>query len=154
MRQKCVKNASEMRQKCVKIIGKRGTLQNASEMHQNCVKNASKMRGTPLGESTFWTIPIEIRHIHAQHEEIRHHLCGPSRWPLHLCRQTSTKFGPIQIKGVAVSFRYAFITCLHTQQNKGVCIFLFNLGCLTSTIRRAELLFIHGIASLQKGDCP
>ena len=24
-------------------------------MRQNCVKNASKMRGTPLGENTFWT---------------------------------------------------------------------------------------------------
>ena len=26
-------------------------------MRQKCVKNASKMRGTPLGENTFWTIP-------------------------------------------------------------------------------------------------
>ena len=32
-------------------------VRNASEMRQICVKNASKMRGTPLGENTFWTIP-------------------------------------------------------------------------------------------------
>ena len=25
---------------------------------EKCVKNASKMRGTPLAENTFWTIPI------------------------------------------------------------------------------------------------
>ena len=36
-----------MRQKCVKNLGKIGTFQ-----------NASKVRGTPLGENTFWTIPI------------------------------------------------------------------------------------------------
>ena len=45
-----VRNASEMRQKMRQIgscfIGKRGTFQ-----------NASKMRGTPLRENTFWTIP-------------------------------------------------------------------------------------------------
>ena len=58
MRQKCVRNASKMRQNGSCFIGKRGTLQNVSEMRQNCVKNASKMRGTPLGENTFWTIPI------------------------------------------------------------------------------------------------
>ena len=50
IRQKCVKNAS-----C--FIGQRGTFQNASEMRQNYVKNVSKMRGTPLGENTFWTMP-------------------------------------------------------------------------------------------------
>ena len=44
------KNASEIRQKCVKIIGKRGTFQ-----------DASKMCGTPLGENTFWTIPKHIQ---------------------------------------------------------------------------------------------
>ena len=51
------KNASEMRQNGPCFIGKRGTFQNASEMRQISVKNASKMRGTPLGENTFWTIP-------------------------------------------------------------------------------------------------
>ena len=29
-----------------------------SKMRQTRVKNASKMRGTPLRENTFWTIPI------------------------------------------------------------------------------------------------
>ena len=57
-RQKCVRNALKMRQNGSCFIGKRGTFQNASEMRQNCVKNASKMCGTPLGENTFWTIPI------------------------------------------------------------------------------------------------
>ena len=57
MRQKCVRNASKMRQNGSCFIGKRGTFQNAADMRQNCVKNASKMRGTPLGEDTFWTIP-------------------------------------------------------------------------------------------------
>ena len=37
----------KMRQNGSCFIGKRGTFQ-----------NASKMRGTPLGENTFWTIPI------------------------------------------------------------------------------------------------
>ena len=54
-------NASEMRQKCVKNAsewvlfywGKRGT----SKMCHKSVKIAPKMRGTPLGENTFWTIP-------------------------------------------------------------------------------------------------
>ena len=49
MRQKCVKNASEMRQNGSCFIGKRGT----SKMRQNCIKNESKMRRTPLGENTF-----------------------------------------------------------------------------------------------------
>ena len=60
MHQKCVRNASEMHQKCVKmglvLLGKEN-VQNASEIRQNWVKNASNMRGTPLGENTFWTIP-------------------------------------------------------------------------------------------------
>ena len=30
-------------------------------MRQKCVKNASKMRGTPLGENTFWTIPMQSK---------------------------------------------------------------------------------------------
>ena len=55
MRQKCVKNASKW---VLFYWEKRGTFQNASEMHQNCSKNASKMRRTPLGENTFWTIPM------------------------------------------------------------------------------------------------
>ena len=58
MRQKCVRNASKW---VFFHWGKRGTFQNASEMRQKCVKNASKMRRTPLGENTFWTIPIEMR---------------------------------------------------------------------------------------------
>ena len=43
------KNASEMRQKCVKnasqFSGKRGTFQNASDMRQKCVKNARNTFG-------------------------------------------------------------------------------------------------------------
>ena len=50
------KNASEMRQKCVKNAPK----EERSKTRQTCVKNASKMRGTPLGENTFWTIPREL----------------------------------------------------------------------------------------------
>ena len=46
-----------MRQKCVRmglvLLGK----EELSKMRQKCVKDASKMRGTPLGENTFWTIP-------------------------------------------------------------------------------------------------
>ena len=52
------KNASEMRQKCVKmglvLLGK----EERSKMRRKCVKHASRMRGAPLGENTFWTIPI------------------------------------------------------------------------------------------------
>ena len=55
------KHASEMRQKCVKmglvLLGK----EERSKMRQKCVKIASKMRGTPLGETTFWTIPRKTR---------------------------------------------------------------------------------------------
>ena len=56
MRQKCVRNASKMRQNGSCFIGKRGT----SKMRQKSVKIASKMRGTPLGENTFWTIPTVV----------------------------------------------------------------------------------------------
>ena len=45
MRQKCVKNASQMRQNTSCFIGKRGTFQNASEIRQKCIKNASKTLG-------------------------------------------------------------------------------------------------------------
>ena len=55
MRQKCVKNGS-----CF-IAWEKRNVQNTSEIRQNCVKNASKMRGTPLGENTFWTIPTEMQ---------------------------------------------------------------------------------------------
>ena len=61
MRQKCVRNASKMHQNESCFIGKRGTFQNASEMRQNCIKNASEMRGIPLGENTFWTMPILLK---------------------------------------------------------------------------------------------
>ena len=66
MRQKCVKNASkwvlfywEKRNvpKCVR---------NASKLRQN----AAKMRGTPLGENTFWTIPTLSR-SHSSHPTAR-----------------------------------------------------------------------------------
>ena len=61
MRQKCVRNASEMRQKCVKmglvLLGK----DERSKMRQKCGRNASKMRGTPLGENTLWTIPTIVQ---------------------------------------------------------------------------------------------
>ena len=57
MRQKCVRNASKMRQKCVKM----GLVLLGKEERPKCVRNpsnfASKVRGTPLGENTFWTIP-------------------------------------------------------------------------------------------------
>ena len=42
--QECARNASKMRQ-------------NGSCFIRGTFKNASKMRGTPLGENTFWTIP-------------------------------------------------------------------------------------------------
>ena len=59
------KNASEMRQKCVKMGQKKWVffywqkrnVQNTSEIRQNCVKNASKML---LGENTIWTIPNKL----------------------------------------------------------------------------------------------
>ena len=56
MRQKCIRNASKMRQNGSCFIGKRGT----SKMRQKSVKIASKMRGTPLEENTFWTIPTIV----------------------------------------------------------------------------------------------
>ena len=59
------KNASEMRQKYVKNAPKRVLFywekRNVPKCVKNkskCVKNASKMRGAPLGENTFWTIPM------------------------------------------------------------------------------------------------
>ena len=51
----------------------------------------SVIMGFPLERTT----NIEIRHTRARHEEIRHHPCGPSRQPVHMCRQTSTQFGQI-----------------------------------------------------------
>ena len=61
MRQKCVKNAPDMRQNGSCFIGKRGPSENASEIRQNCVKNASKIRGTPLGRTPFG----RYRNIHS-----------------------------------------------------------------------------------------
>ena len=53
------KNASEMRQKCVKNAPKSVLFnEERSKMRQKYVINASRMRGTPLGENNFWTIPI------------------------------------------------------------------------------------------------
>ena len=49
MRQKCVKNASEMRQNGSCFVGKRGTSKMRQKLRQKCVTNASK---TPLGENT------------------------------------------------------------------------------------------------------
>ena len=55
------KNVSEMRQKCVKMGLVELGNEERSKMRQKCVKIVSKMRqkirGTPLGENTFWTIP-------------------------------------------------------------------------------------------------
>ena len=52
-------SASFLRYRPKGVFGKGvGNSKNASEMRQNYFKNASKMRGTPLGENTFWTIPI------------------------------------------------------------------------------------------------
>ena len=42
MRQKCIRNASKMRQNGSRFIGKEGMVQNASEMRQKCA-------GTPFG---------------------------------------------------------------------------------------------------------
>ena len=54
---------ARMRQKCVRmglvLLGK----EEGSKMRQKCIKLASKTRGTPLGENTFWTIP-SITHLH------------------------------------------------------------------------------------------
>ena len=55
------KNASEMRQTCVKNASKWVLFHwekgNVPKCVRNCVEIASKMRGTPLGENTFWTMP-------------------------------------------------------------------------------------------------
>ena len=53
MRQKCVKNASEMRQNGSSFIGKRGT----SKMRHKCVKIASKMR-QKCAEHLWWRTPF------------------------------------------------------------------------------------------------
>ena len=54
-------NASEMRQECAKngscFIGEK---RNVPKCVRNASKIAPKMRGTPLGENTFWTIPTEV----------------------------------------------------------------------------------------------
>ena len=51
-----------MRQKCAKmglvLLGKEEGSRMRLKMRQTCVKDASKMRGTPSGENTFWTIPM------------------------------------------------------------------------------------------------
>ena len=57
MRQKYVRNAAKMRQKCVKNASKWVLFYWEKRNVPKCVRNASKMRGTPLGENTFWTIP-------------------------------------------------------------------------------------------------
>ena len=59
MRQKCVRDASKMRQNGSCFVGKRGTFQNASEMRQNCVKNA---RNTFGGEHLLDDIEIILAH--------------------------------------------------------------------------------------------
>ena len=53
---KVVGNASKMRQKCFKV----GLVYLEKRNVPKCVKIASKIRGTPLGENTFWTIPIFV----------------------------------------------------------------------------------------------
>ena len=47
---------------------------------QNCVKNASKMRGTPLGENTFWTIPIQELKMSFCSEQMDRSVLGTDRW--------------------------------------------------------------------------
>ena len=49
MRQKCVRDASKMRQNGSCSVGKRGTFQNASEIRQNCVKNQIKNAQNTFG---------------------------------------------------------------------------------------------------------
>ena len=77
MRQKCVRNAS----KWVFFYWEKRNVQNASEIRQNCVKNASEMRGTPLGENTFWTIPkiitgslVTLENLFSQNYRYRYRL--------------------------------------------------------------------------------
>ena len=53
MRQKCVSNASQW-------VLFHWEKRNVPKMRQKCVKIASKMRGTPLRENTFWTIPTIV----------------------------------------------------------------------------------------------
>ena len=48
------KNASEMRQKCVENAPKWVLFYREKRNVPKCVRNVSKMRGTPLGENTFW----------------------------------------------------------------------------------------------------
>ena len=53
------KNASEMRQKCVKNAPKWVLFFREKRNVPQCVRHASKMRGTVLGENVLWTIPSE-----------------------------------------------------------------------------------------------
>ena len=116
--------------------------------------------------------------MHARHEEIRRHYWGPSRRPLHMCRQTSTEFGQIKafLGCLAVM---CVITCLaqtpalpeifftntkcfqkhrhhlHTHaENKDLTYFLQLLLSDEYSYIEQNFCFFLGIASLQKKDCP
>ena len=49
MRQKCLKNASKWVKMGLLFLGEEERSKMRQKMRQNCVKNASKMRGTPFG---------------------------------------------------------------------------------------------------------
>ena len=66
MRQKAVRNASEMCQNGSCLIGKRGTFQNASKMSQKCVKMRQKCAEhlwgrTPFGRYQFFIRSEEVQ---------------------------------------------------------------------------------------------
>ena len=52
-------NASENAPEMLKNAPKLGLVLLGKEERNVTFQNASKMRGTPLGENTFWTIPRE-----------------------------------------------------------------------------------------------
>ena len=60
MRQKCVKNASEMRQKRVLSYWEKRNVQNASEIRQKCLKNARNTFGGEhlLDDTDSWATNI------------------------------------------------------------------------------------------------
>ena len=92
-----------------------------SKMRQKCVKIASKMRGTPLGENTFWTIPIKSLLSHLEFFGVSgfvgallgHNATRNGRGPLMSCcswrrRMTMTKIASRRISLLTTIASYPF----------------------------------------------
>ena len=119
------------------------------------------------------TTSVEIRHTHACHEELRHHPCGPSSQPVHMCWQTSAQFGRMwgflgYPSGTCSLFVWhQRLRCLRScccqprmpaetslpsadpRRKTGKSAYLLQV-VLSDKYRHVKLLFFLGIASLDK----